>query len=205
MNAAVLFVFILGTLVTSNGTSNGTDNESLIKDLGSEKYSVREKATRILLKQELDAIPILKAHRNDKDPEVKYRVKYILDEIINLPIHTDELPSLWSMPNRIRYEDDLDDRAKNIYEELYFEVNNIGTRLLFFGFNVDRINYDSRHLERVATRRFFIDLRLEGWSHQEIDRLRQEMMGYGTKTYRQLDFTWKVPKPLFEIESQHQP
>ena len=52
--------------------------EERIRQLGSDKWSVREEATRALSAMPKNIMPILRKHENDEDPEIRARIAQIL-------------------------------------------------------------------------------------------------------------------------------
>lgn len=55
--------------------------EELIKQLGNDEWQIREKAQEELIKIGKNIKPILQKHENSPDPEVRLRIKQIMEEI----------------------------------------------------------------------------------------------------------------------------
>src|SRR4051812_25724139 len=75
--------------------SAGMEPHNLITQLGSPRYADREAASVALERLGQTALPLLKAARNDRDPEVRNRAEVVLDSIER---------SLLTEPARVRID-----------------------------------------------------------------------------------------------------
>jgi hypothetical protein len=157
--------------------------EQWISQLGDNSYFKREQAARRLKEMDAAVLPLLKQASEEQeycDPEIKYRAKVLIDEIIypDLPEADDPTyESVWDLPNRYRYTE-VDgftiDNALTIYTdawEAYVQRQTMNKQS--WGLHI--VRYKELEVESQALATYLATQRLAGMPMKEYVELCREI------------------------------
>lgn len=144
-----------------------------VENLGNYYYDKREIASNWVKNLDTYALPYLKEGLVSGDPEIKYRCKYILEDFIR-PLEGGHIGIFW-LSNDKRYADNRDISDEYYKAAFQKRQEEFAERYRFFGWVKDEFRYGLVDVEEVATMDYFADLRLQGYTRQQIKELNEEM------------------------------
>ena len=141
--------------------------EALIQQLGDLNFQKRENAAYGLRQLDVKACVVLVKHRDDLDPEIKYRTRLLLYNY-NLRVFDNyerRIPEIWELPNDLRYFDGYEKDAAKDYYEKSWDIQQDGKAQALEkpeAYIRPKITYKDSEISVYATVQYVADLREKG-------------------------------------------
>lgn len=200
MNETAIFLFMFWPFLSEEAPEKyaplpppNKEVVMLISDLGDKKFKKRESAEARLRELGWTALRAISEARKHKDAEIAHRAKKIYNEYFRIERekYSDKLPSIWRLPNSIRYNKKdfninkdvekiknvslckplkLDDLSLHYYRRAAAKME----RQIESPYGATY--YRLEDIEQEATDLYLTDLLLSGKSREEVNKLAKEML-----------------------------